>query len=101
MQENKIYRATHRCCDDFLKLWRGGRCERENHRDRKTQASGSFPQIISSHKKIFQPIKWTLPTVLTTALSCYSSPLPVFSPLILNGALAQAADLCSLRGGIK
>ncbi len=42
-----------RCCDDFLKLWRGGRCERENHRDRKTQASGSFPQIISSHKFFF------------------------------------------------
>ncbi len=49
---------SYRCCDDFLKLWKGGRCERENHRDRKMQASGSFPHIISSHK-FFQPIKWT------------------------------------------
>lgn len=39
-----------RSCDDFLKPWRGGRCEWEkNHRDRRTQASGWFPHIISSH----------------------------------------------------
>ncbi len=33
--------------------------------------------------------------------SCSCSPLPLFSPLILNGALAQAADLGSLRGRDK
>lgn len=38
-----------RSCDDFLKLQRSRWREWQNHRDRKTQASGSFPHIISSH----------------------------------------------------